>query len=75
MEIEQVWTAKEDVLRQLIHPERTETIKRLYQDLLEKVAEIADQLDLIILKGRPDGICNLCESTGVRPIKPKGRVR
>ena len=58
----------------LSHPERTETIKRFYKDLLEKVAEIADQLDLILLKGRPDGICNLCQSTGVAPLKPKGRV-
>ena len=73
--IEQVWAAKEQVLSQLIHPARIETIKRFYKDLLEKVAEIADQLDLIILRGRPDGICNLCESTGVTPIKPKGRVR
>ena len=48
--------------RQLSHVERIMPIKVAYDSLTRSVEEVAEIIDAIVLRGKPEGWCNLCRS-------------
>ena len=57
---ETVCQANERVVDQLLLEERIRPLKETYRSLTECAAEIEDQVDDIILRGKPQGDCFLC---------------
>jgi len=52
---------------QLTHEEaRMRTIATAYEKLQDAVSKLEDQVDAIVLRGRPNGTCALCPAYGLR---------
>jgi len=46
--------------RQLSHVERIMPVKAAYNSLIRSVEEVAGLIDVIVLRGKPEGRCDLC---------------
>lgn len=54
------FSSYEETYRQLSHVERIRPIKAAYDSLERSVEEVAGLIDVIALRGKPEGRCNLC---------------
>ena len=59
-EAEPICQANERVVEQLLQEERIRPLQEAHRSLTECVAKIEDQVDIIILRGKPAGTCFFC---------------
>ena len=48
--------------RQLSHAGRITLVRPAYDSLIRSLEEVAELIDVIVLRGKPEGQCNLCRS-------------
>lgn len=59
-EVEAASEAYDKVLSQLSHEERVKPVEDSYHSLMNRVREVEDYIDQLILMGKPQGQCALC---------------
>jgi len=65
-EVEAACKAYDEVLLRLSHPERIRPVQVSYFSLMERVKEVEDYIDRLILMGKPQGQCTLCLNQSIR---------
>ena len=59
-EVDAAYKAYDKVLSQLSHKERVKPVEDNYHSLMNRVKEVEDYVDHLILMGKPQGRCTLC---------------
>jgi len=59
-EMEPLRRVYERVREELSHPERLRSVLQAYHDVVDRVREVEDIADALVLRGRPQGSCSLC---------------